>query len=59
MLFTGHAFVRRLAQAVDDVIQACPIDCRRALYGNVVLSGGSTMFKASAGVARPSCSAVC
>ncbi|PNW72245.1 hypothetical protein CHLRE_16g676050v5 [Chlamydomonas reinhardtii] len=34
-----------LARAVDDVIQACPIDTRRALYGNVVLSGGSTMFK--------------
>ena len=30
---------------MDDVIQACPIDTRRALYGNVVLSGGSTMFK--------------
>ncbi|GLC47861.1 hypothetical protein PLESTB_000033500 [Pleodorina starrii] len=34
-----------LPRAVDDVIQACPIDTRRALYGNVVLSGGSTMFK--------------
>ena len=29
---------------LDSVIQACPIDCRRALYGNIVLSGGSTMF---------------
>jgi actin-related protein len=27
------------------VIQACPIDVRRGLYKNVVLSGGSTMFK--------------
>ncbi|KXZ55585.1 hypothetical protein GPECTOR_2g1135 [Gonium pectorale] len=34
-----------LPRAVDDVIQACPIDTRRALYSNVVLSGGSTMFK--------------
>jgi actin-related protein 3 len=31
---------------VDEAIQACPIDTRRALYNNVVLSGGSTMFKA-------------
>ncbi|KAK9815824.1 hypothetical protein WJX72_010232 [[Myrmecia] bisecta] len=34
-----------LPQVVDKVIQTCPIDTRRALYGNVVLSGGSTMFK--------------
>lgn len=34
-----------LPQLVDDAIQACPIDCRRALYGNIVLSGGSTMFR--------------
>ena len=25
--------------------QACPIDTRRALYQNITLSGGSTMFK--------------
>lgn len=34
-----------LPQLLDDAIQACPIDCRRALYGNIVLSGGSTMFR--------------
>lgn len=34
-----------LPQLVDQVIQACPMDCRRALYGNIVLSGGSTLFK--------------
>jgi len=34
-----------LPSLVDDVIQACPIDCRRSLYGNIVLSGGSTMFR--------------
>lgn len=34
-----------LSQVVDDVIQSCPIDCRRGLYSNIVLSGGSTMFK--------------
>ena len=26
-------------------LQACPIDTRRGLYKNIVLSGGSTMFK--------------
>lgn len=34
-----------LPDAVDDAIQACPIDGRRDLYRNIVLSGGSTMFK--------------
>lgn len=32
-------------QLVDNAIQSCPIDTRRALYGNIVLSGGGTMFK--------------
>jgi actin-related protein 3 len=30
---------------VDDAIQNCAIDTRRALYGNITLSGGSTMFR--------------
>lgn len=30
---------------MDTVIQQCPIDVRRGLYENIVLSGGSTMFK--------------
>merc|ERR1711941_205478 len=34
-----------LPNLVDQTIQACPIDTRRQLYRNVVLSGGSTMFK--------------
>lgn len=34
-----------LPSVVDDVIQSCPIDTRRALYRNIVLSGGSTIFK--------------
>lgn len=34
-----------LPKMVDDTIQACPIDTRRGLYKNVVLSGGSTMYK--------------
>ncbi|CAD7697901.1 unnamed protein product [Ostreobium quekettii] len=36
---------RSLPCVVDDVIQLCPIDTKRALYRNIVLSGGSTMFK--------------
>lgn len=38
-------FNKPLSAVVDDVIQQCPIDVRRNLYGNVVLSGGSTMFR--------------
>lgn len=34
-----------LPNLVDTVIQACPVDARRGLYSNVVLSGGSTLFK--------------
>jgi actin-related protein 3 len=38
-------FPTPLSQVVDEVIVSCPIDCRRDLYNNIVLSGGSTMFK--------------
>jgi len=34
-----------LPKVVDQTVQACPIDTRRGLYKNIVLSGGSTMFK--------------
>lgn len=34
-----------LPDLVDKTILACPIDARRGLYKNIVLSGGSTMFK--------------
>lgn len=34
-----------LPEAVDKAVLACPIDTRRGLYSNIVLSGGSTMFK--------------
>lgn len=34
-----------LPDVVDDAILHCPIDVRRKLYGNIVLSGGTTMFK--------------
>ena len=38
-------FTTPLPTVVDQTIQACPIDTRRPLYRNIVLSGGSTMFK--------------
>jgi actin-related protein len=30
-----------LPTLIDEAVQACPIDFRRALYGNVVLAGGT------------------
>lgn len=38
-------FTTPLPEVVDRCIQSAPIDTRRALYKNIVLSGGSTMFK--------------
>jgi actin-related protein 3 len=38
-------FLTPLPKVVDDTVQTCPIDVRRGLYKNIVLSGGSTMFK--------------
>eukprot|EP00897_Mesotaenium_endlicherianum_P010570 jgi/Mesen1/9541/ME000064S08887 len=38
-------FTLSLPEVVDRCIQTSPIDTRRALYKNIVLSGGSTMFK--------------
>jgi len=38
-------YLTPLPEAVDNCIQSCPIDTRRGLYKNIVLSGGSTMFK--------------
>ncbi|TKR62443.1 hypothetical protein L596_026401 [Steinernema carpocapsae] len=38
-------FTTPISEIVDSVIQQCPIDVRRGLYENIVLSGGSTMFK--------------
>lgn len=37
-------FLTPLPEVVDQVIQTSPIDVRRGLYNNIVLSGGSTMF---------------
>jgi actin-related protein 3 len=38
-------FLTPLPDVVDESIVKCPIDTRRGLYKNIVLSGGSTMFK--------------
>ncbi|KAJ8438564.1 hypothetical protein Cgig2_024653 [Carnegiea gigantea] len=38
-------FTTPLPAVIDKCIQTAPIDTRRALYKNIVLSGGSTMFK--------------
>ena len=38
-------FLTPLPDVVDEAIVRCPIDTRRGLYKNIVLSGGSTMFK--------------
>lgn len=43
--FSNPDFTTPISEVVDTVIQNCPIDVRRGLYENVVLSGGSTMFK--------------
>ncbi|KAK3742177.1 hypothetical protein QZH41_012072, partial [Actinostola sp. cb2023] len=43
--FCNPDFTTPLSEVVDNVIQNCPIDVRRPLYKNIVLSGGSTMFR--------------
>lgn len=43
--FANPDFTTPISETVDDVIQNCPIDVRRGLYKNIVLSGGSTMFR--------------
>ena len=43
--FSNPDYTESLSVIVDEVIQNCPIDVRRNLYKNIVLSGGSTMFK--------------
>ncbi|XP_066264582.1 actin-related protein 3 isoform X5 [Branchiostoma lanceolatum] len=42
--FSNPDFTIPISETVDNVIQNCPIDVRRPLYQNVVLSGDSTMF---------------
>lgn len=43
--FSNPDFTTPISEVLDNVIQYCPIDVRRGLYKNIVLSGGSTMFK--------------
>lgn len=43
--FVNPDFEKSISLVVDEVIQNCPIDSRRGLYKNIVLSGGSSMFK--------------
>lgn len=43
--FANPDFSTSISELVDTVVQSCPIDTRRGLYKNIVLSGGSTMFK--------------
>lgn len=43
--FSNPDFSTSISETVDTSIQNCPIDVRRGLYKNVVLSGGSTMFR--------------
>jgi len=41
----SSSFTTPLPKLIDDCIQSCPLDDRRALYRNITLSGGSTLFK--------------
>ncbi|KAL7675395.1 hypothetical protein ACOME3_001656 [Neoechinorhynchus agilis] len=43
--FVNGEYLKSLATVVDEVIQSCPTDVKRGLYKNIVLSGGSTLFK--------------
>jgi len=43
--FSNSDFSTSISETVDQAIQNCPIDVRRGLYKNIVLSGGSTMFR--------------
>ena len=43
-IFSGD-YITPLPDVVDESILKCPIDVRRGLYNNIVLSGGTTMFK--------------
>ena len=38
-------FSKPLEQMIDESIQSCPVEYRIRLYNNIVLSGGSTLFK--------------
>jgi actin-related protein 3 len=42
---SAGSYFKPLPEVVDDSILSCPVDTRRKLYKNIVLSGGTTMFK--------------
>ena len=41
----GKGLNHKLDKAIDNVISNCPIDTRKELYQNIILSGGGTQFK--------------
>jgi len=43
--FIDPKYRTSIDEAIDNVIQSCPIDTRNRLYNNIVLSGGSTTIK--------------
>lgn len=43
--FVHKDFIKPIEEMVDDAIQSCPVEYRIKLYNNIVLSGGSTLFK--------------
>lgn len=43
--FVTNEWSKPLDEVIDDAIQSSPIDTRRRLYDNIVLSGGSTLVK--------------
>jgi actin-related protein 3 len=49
VFFTPEIFSAKhttpLPELVNEVIMNCPVDARKPLYKNIVLSGGTTMFK--------------
>lgn len=43
--FIHKDWQKPIEEVVDDAIQLCPVEYRIKLYNNIVLSGGSTLFK--------------
>lgn len=43
--FMHKDYTKPLDEVVDEAIQSCPVEYRIKLYQNIVLSGGSTLFK--------------
>ena len=43
--FVSKEWTKPIDEVIDNAIQTSPIDTRRRLYSNIVLSGGSTMVQ--------------